>query len=107
MISWLPGGQQEGLMVAASSTTGSEAGVIRMKRIRISVKSYEGYKKAERPVEFSLGDRDYGVQEILDQWYEPDSTYFKVKASDGNIYILKHSLDEEWTLESFRREDVH
>jgi len=58
----------------------------------VKVKSYEVYKAEERPVEFQLGERVYGVRAVLDQWYEPSCTYFKGKASDGNIYVLKHSL---------------
>ena len=78
-----------------------------MDRLRVKVKSYEGYKAAERPVEFQLGEKVYLVRGVLDRWYEPDYTYFKVKANDGNLYILKHSVDDKWTLESFRREEVH
>jgi hypothetical protein len=73
----------------------------------VKVRSYEGYKADERPVEFQLGEEVYGVRAVLDRWYEPDYTYFKVKANDGNTYILKHSLDDQWTLESFRREKVN
>ncbi|HUV14695.1 MAG TPA: hypothetical protein VMY18_13710 [Acidobacteriota bacterium] len=78
-----------------------------MDSVRVKVKSYEAYKADERPVEFQLGKKVYDVQAVLDQWYEPDYTYFKVKVNDGDTYILKHSLDDEWTLESFRREGVH
>jgi len=76
-------------------------------KVRVKVRSYEGYKTDERPVEFQLGEEVYGVRAVLDRWYEPDYTYFKVKANDGNTYILKHSLDDQWTLESFRREKVN
>ena len=78
-----------------------------MDRLRVRVKSYEGYKAAERPVEFQLEDQIFGVQAVLDQWFGTDATYFKLKADDGNVYILKHSLGDEWTLESFRIENVH
>jgi hypothetical protein len=45
------------------------------------------------------------VEEVLDQWYGPGDTYFRVRAQDGNTYILRHSAGEEeaWTLEAFRR----
>lgn len=78
-----------------------------MDKLRVRVKSYEGYKAAERPVEFQLEDQVFGVQAILDQWFGTDATYFKLKADDGNVYILKHSWVGEWTLESFRIENVH
>jgi len=73
----------------------------------LKVECYAGYKADERPLRFSLGSGGGGrmleVKEVLDQWYSPDSTYFKVRASDGNDYILRyHSASDEWTLESFR-----
>lgn len=73
---------------------------------RITVSTYHGYKADERPVEFQLGEVSLVVQIVLDRWYEPDGTYFKVKADDGNLYILKHSFNEGWTLASFHRQRV-
>jgi hypothetical protein len=46
-----------------------------------------------------LDDRDYMVEEVLDQWYGPEQL-FKIRADDGNLYILRH--DGEWNLVSFR-----
>jgi hypothetical protein len=70
----------------------------------LQVQSYSGRKADERPVRFQLGDHDYLVEEVVDQWYGPDAAFFKVRADDGNLYILKHqAVGEEWSLESFRR----
>ena len=44
---------------------------------------YSGYKGDERPVRFFLGERDYQVLEIQDQWYGPESIYFKVRPMTG------------------------
>jgi hypothetical protein len=72
---------------------------------RVIVECYAGYKADERPVRFHLGSREYEVSELLDQWYSPEATYFRVRADDGNLYVLRHARDplDEWTLESFRR----
>jgi hypothetical protein len=44
------------------------------------------------------------VEEILDQWYGPNELLFKVRAKDGDIYILRHDeREDEWSLESSRR----
>ena len=48
-------------------------------------------KADERPVRFQLDDRHYLVEEVLDQWYGPDDTFFKVRADDHNLYILRRS----------------
>jgi hypothetical protein len=70
----------------------------------LRVQSYSGRKADERPVRFQLGDHEYVVDEVVDQWYGPDATFFKLRADDGNLYILRHrSAGDEWSLESFRR----
>jgi hypothetical protein len=71
----------------------------------LRVESYSGRKLDERPLRFRLGDRQYRVEEVLDQWYGPEATYFKLRADDGNIYILSHDERKDiWDLEAFRRE---
>ena len=74
--------------------------------MKLRVLCYSGRKEEERPIRFQLGERDYVIEEIVDQWYGPDDAFFKVRADDGNLYILRHSRstgDSEWTLESFRQ----
>ena len=59
----------------------------------------------ERPVRFWLKERSWDVEEILDRWYGRDDTFYKVRANDQNLYILRHSGNSnpaEWSLESFR-----
>lgn len=72
--------------------------------VKITVNGYSGFKLNERPRTFVLDGHEYQTEEILDQWYGPDSTYFKVRASDGNHYVLRYySLSDEWSLESYRQ----
>ena len=73
--------------------------------MKIRVQCYAGRKADERPIRFELDGHEYAVEEVLDQWYGPDSTFFKIRAHDGNLYILRHQSyreREEWSLESFR-----
>jgi hypothetical protein len=73
------------------------------KGIRISVQSYSGYKANERPSRFSIGENEYEVREIIDRWYGPDYSYFKVRADDGHIYILRYDeRGDIWELEFFQ-----
>ena len=72
--------------------------------MRVEVVCYSGYKVDERPVRFRLGGQDYSVEELLDQWYGPQDVFFKAKANDGNVYILRRrsaTPEGEWSLESF------
>ena len=73
--------------------------------MNVEVACYSGYKGDERPVRFRLGSQDYSVEEVLDQWYGPQDLFFKVRANDGNMYILRRGLstpEGDWSLESFR-----
>lgn len=72
--------------------------------MRLKVESYSGHKADQDPRRFTLQGRTFLVEEIVDRWYGPDHAYFKVRADDSNIYILKHSPDgDEWSLEMFRQ----
>jgi hypothetical protein len=77
---------------------------VERRAMKVLVNAYSGYKANERPASFMLAGNSYHVETVLDQWYGPDSVYFKVVANDRNQYILKYSLtSDEWTLESFRQ----
>jgi hypothetical protein len=74
--------------------------------LELRVECYAGYKADEKPTRFYIGEGRYEVEEVLDQWYSPNDTYFRVRADDGNIYVLRHTehgSEDVWTLESFRR----
>jgi len=77
-----------------------------MINMRLDVECYSGWKADERPVRFSLDGHSYQVEEVLDQWYGTESTFFKVRADDGNLYILRQQTsipDGSWDLVSFRQ----
>jgi hypothetical protein len=74
-------------------------------QMMLRVVCYSGRKEDERPVRFQLGDHEYFVEEVVDQWYGPDGTFFKVRTSDDNVYVLRRrssTPEGEWSLESFR-----
>lgn len=69
----------------------------------VRVEGYSGYKANERPLRFCLGERWRQVREVVDRWYGPDCSYFRVRADDGNLYVLR--LDEgaqEWSLAGYQ-----
>lgn len=71
----------------------------------LQVKTYSGYKADERPIAFEIDGRSYEVTELVDRWYGPDYEYFRVRADDGNTYILRYDLsDRTWSLTAYRRE---
>jgi len=76
--------------------------------LTLQVECYAGYKADERPLRFralTLHARTLEVKEVLDRWYGVGYECFRVRADDGNLYVLKHhTQDDAWTLESFRKE---
>jgi hypothetical protein len=73
--------------------------------MKLRVECYSGHKADQRPIKFWLGDAVLFVESVVDQWYGPTAMYFRVRADDGNTYVLGHDeKSDEWTLESFRSE---
>ncbi len=74
--------------------------------MKLDVECYAGRKAEERPLRFRMEGKQYEVEEVLDQWYDPDSIFYKVRAGDGNLYILRQQTstpDGIWELVSFRQ----
>jgi hypothetical protein len=79
---------------------------VKMEKMKLEVNCYSGRTADERPVRFRLEDCQYMVEEVLDQWYGPQDAFYKVRADDGNLYILRRETstpDGLWHLESFRQ----
>ena len=70
------------------------------------VKTYDGYKPAERPLSFEYNGAIHRVVEILDRWYEaspkagrPTYDYFKVRSDKGGVFILRHNrMHDVWSV---------
>jgi hypothetical protein len=74
--------------------------------VDLRVECYAGRKSDERPIRFWLGDKPHLVEAILDQWYDPESVFYKVRADDGHLYILRQQTstpDGYWDLVLFRQ----
>jgi len=62
----------------------------------------------ERPVRFWLNGNPHQVDSVVDQWYEPARTYYRIRAEDGDTYILRldtSTPEGAWDLVSYRRGD--
>jgi hypothetical protein len=77
-----------------------------MELIPIEVSCYAGCKADEYPLRFTWFEKEFRVTEIIDRWYQtdrdpevPPADFYKVKAHDGGMYILKHNIKEDlWLL---------
>lgn len=73
--------------------------------MNLRVECHAGRKADEYPVRFQIGEQVRIVEEVVDQWYGPNDLFFKVRADDGNLYVLRRNGSTPegiWTLESFR-----
>jgi hypothetical protein len=71
--------------------------------LAVEVECYAGYRGEETPRRFRLADRQVEVAEVVDRWLAPDHRYFKVRDTDGDLYILRHDLaGDRWELTLFR-----
>jgi hypothetical protein len=69
--------------------------------LRIYVDACSGCKASESPRQFTFDEQAYEIAAVLDQWYEPSATYFKVPSAEGKTYLLRYDEQAaEWTLQS-------
>lgn len=70
----------------------------------LRVGCYAGYRGEQEPRRFFLGERAIEIVEVLDRWAAPDHRYFKCRASDGDIYILRNDVvADQWELTMFAK----
>ena len=70
----------------------------------VDVECYAGYRGEETPRRFRLGERLVEIAEIVDSWLAPDHRYFKVRDTQGDLYILRDDVvSDRWELTLFRR----
>jgi hypothetical protein len=72
--------------------------------MKILVECYSGYRADERPTAFTIGRRRLEIEEIIDRWYDPAWTYFKVRTGDSSIHIIRRSEEcGGWELTMYRK----
>jgi len=65
----------------------------------------DGVEKLRR---ICFGSRQIEVAENIDQWHGKDYRYFKVKSSDGDVYILRHNeIGNDWELTMYEHTPPH
>jgi hypothetical protein len=74
-------------------------------RLIVRVECVAGHGQEEIPRVFFIGDRRREVVEVLDCWPGKDHRYFKVRGSDGGLYILRHDTpSDQWEITLFEQE---
>ncbi len=68
----------------------------------VTVQCYAGYKGEQGPQRFLVEERWLQVEEILKEWREPAAEFFRVRASDGRVYVLRRGAgasSSNWSIE--------
>lgn len=63
---------------------------------KLRVECYAGQHDVDEPRCFYLEERKISVATLLDRWLAQEYHYFKVRGDDGGIYILRHTLGDDW-----------
>jgi hypothetical protein len=69
----------------------------------VHVETYSGYKADERPLRVTIDGWAHEVAEVEDRWYSPGATFFRVRLTGGERYVLRRVEGQEvWVLEAYR-----
>lgn len=60
----------------------------------VVVEAYAGYKGEETPRAFIHEGLRHEVREIEARWYTDRHSYFKLRADDGQRYVLRYDMDD-------------
>ena len=72
--------------------------------MKISVKCYSGYRVDEKPRHIRFDSLVVHVDEIIDQWLDPDHRYVKFIGDDSATYIIRQDMDSlDWELTFYKR----
>lgn len=72
--------------------------------MEIRVECDAGYRGDQEPRAFWLGERRLEVVELADRWLSTEQRHYKVKAGDGDFYVLRYDeIRSVWELSAFTR----
>ena len=67
--------------------------------VTLTVECHAGYRGEEQPRALSIDGQRLTVTEILDRWLAPDHRHFKLRASNGAVYIVRNDVaGDSWEL---------
>jgi hypothetical protein len=69
----------------------------------VKVECYSGFKADERPLRIHFASQTLEVAEVEDRWYSPGATFFRVRTTNEERYVLRREdAQDVWTLTAFR-----
>jgi hypothetical protein len=72
--------------------------------LRVDVECHAGYRAEETPRRFRLAEIQVEIDEVMKSWLEPDYRYFKVRDTQGELYMLRNDVvSDQWELTRLHR----
>ncbi len=72
--------------------------------MKIAVTCYSGYRVDEKPMSIRFNSTVFLVDQIVDQWLDPDHRYFKFIGDDNATYIIRQDMDSlDWELTYYQQ----
>ena len=72
--------------------------------MKISITCYSGYRVDEKPKSIRFDSSVVRVEQIVDQWLDPDHRYFKFIGDDRATYIIRQDMDSlDWELTFYQQ----
>jgi hypothetical protein len=72
--------------------------------MQVQVETYRDDGGVEKLRRIRFDSRQIEIAENIDQWHGADHRYFKVRGSDGNLYIFRHDeIRADWELTLYER----
>jgi len=73
----------------------------------VQVDCIAGSTGEPEPAQMRLGETDIAIDGVVDRWLAAGHRYFKVRAADGGIYILRHDTSAgRWQMSFFQAADA-
>ena len=75
--------------------------------MQVRVETYVDQDGVEKVRRIRFDNRQIEIAENIDQWHGLDYRYFKVRGSDGNLYMLRHNeIRATWELTMYELADA-
>jgi len=75
--------------------------------MQVRVETYVDQDGVEKVRRIRFDNRQIEIAENIDQWHGSDYRYFKVRGSDGNLYMLRHNeIRATWELTMYELADA-
>ena len=72
--------------------------------MKIAVTCYSGYRMDEKPISIRFDSSVVKVEQLVDQWLDPEHRYFKFIGDDSATYIIRQDMNSlDWVLTLYQQ----